>query len=208
MCDIDIKIYFDNRVVVLTDKSIKNLAINDNPFHVFDNKKTLIALLDRFEQSKDEILYIVHHDLYELFSHVKKCFKYVEAAGGLVILPDGRILMIKRFGKWDLPKGKSQKGESAPETAIREVVEECGLEKTPEIIGELTHTYHTYRQDGKHFLKHTVWYAMLYDGKETDLQPQLDEHITKAIWFPQNLLNVVMLNTYQSIKQVLTSIKK
>ena len=51
----------------------------------------------------------------------------VEAAGGLVFNKDGDILMIFRNGKWDLPKGKLEIGESIEECAIREVEEECGI---------------------------------------------------------------------------------
>ena len=136
----------------------------------------------------------------------KKYFKYVKAAGGVVLHSDGRVLIIKRLGKWDLPKGKAEKGESLQDTAIREVIEECGLSKTPEITGKLTHTFHTYHQDGRYILKHTTWYAMVYDGNE-QLQPQYDEGITEVVWFHQNDLNVVMQNTYQTIIQVLSLIK-
>ena len=200
--DTDIKIFFNERVVVLTDNDIGSCAIDPKQSYRFENKKALGRRLEQFEQSDDERLYITHPDLTGLFEHVKRCFKYVEAAGGLVMLPDGRILIIKRLGKWDLPKGKTEKGESLQDTALREVMEECGLEKTPEITGELAHTYHTYHHDGKHILKHTAWYAMKYDGNES-LKPQYDEDITAAVWFPPNLLNVVMQNTYQSIKQII-----
>jgi len=155
--------------------------------------------LDCFEKSDDENLYIIHNDLIKLFKYFKNCFKYIEAAGGVVTRTDGRILLIKRFGKWDLPKGKVIKGESFQEAALREVVEECGLEKEPKITNELTfHTYHTYQHNSKKILKHTVWYTMHYDGNET-LNPQIEEDITLAVWFPPNLLKTVHQNTYSSI---------
>lgn len=193
----DIKIYFDDRVVVLIDKKTADV----DHVYVFENKKLLAKQLECFEKSDNDSLFIVHSDLNELFEHVKDCFKYIKAAGGIVTLRDGRILLIKRFGKWDLPKGKVEKGESLQETALREVVEECGLEKPPLILDEWAQTFHTYRQDGKNILKHTVWYAMLYDGNER-VKPQLTENIKHAVWFPANLLRVPMNNTYQSIRQV------
>ena len=194
----------DNRVVVLTDKNIEQLAINNGKVDVFKNKKTLAKRLKRFEESEDQCLYIVHSDLDELYGSVTRCFKYIEAAGGLVTLADGRILLIERLGKWDLPKGKGEKGESLQETAIREVMEECGLKTAPEITGELTNMYHTYYRNGKHILKHTAWYVMKYDGDET-LYPQFDEDITRAVWLPKDRLDDVLENTYESIKQVLNS---
>jgi len=201
MCS-DIKIYMNERIVVLTEKHLEIPEINNCHVAVFENKKTLAKRLKHFEQSEEACLYIIHHNLDELFDFVTGCFTFIEAAGGLVSLPDGRILLIERLGKWDLPKGKAEKGETLQETAIREVVEECGLKKPPKITGELTHTYHTYHRNGKHILKHTAWYSMLYDGDET-LHPQSSEDITNAVWMPIARLNIVLQNTYISIKQVL-----
>jgi len=203
--DDEIKIYMNDRVVILNNKDIKSPAINnDDHVYAFVNKEALAKRLKRFEKSDDERLYITHSNLDELFGHVAQCFKYIEAAGGLVTLPDKRILIIERLGKWDLPKGKAEKGESLEETAIREVMEECGLKTSPQITGVLTHTFHTYHRDGKHVLKHTAWYTMRYDGDEK-LYPQFDEDITQAVWLPKEQLNVVVENTYESIKQVLNS---
>ena len=196
----DIKIYMNERVAVLTGENLKTPV--KNSLHVFESKKALAKRLKHFENSDEACLYIVHSNLDELLKQVSDCFKYIEAAGGLVTLPDGRILLIERLGKWDLPKGKAEKGESLQETAIREVMEECGLKTSPKITGELTHTFHTYHRGGKHILKHTAWYMMLYDGDET-LHPQFDEDITRAVWLPANQLNIVLQNTYKSIKQVI-----
>ncbi|MDR1121612.1 MAG: NUDIX domain-containing protein [Dysgonamonadaceae bacterium] len=200
--DRDIKIYFNDRVVVLTDKNIKSSAIDNDQVNVFENKKVLAKRLERFEESDDACLYISHPDPDELFEYVVAYFQYMEAAGGLVTRPNGHILMIKRHDKWDLPKGKAEKGESLQETAIREVMEECGLKTPPKITGELAHTFHTYHQDGNRILKHTAWYAMRHDGGEI-LYPQLSENITSAVWLPQTDLNIVLQNTYESIKQVM-----
>jgi len=204
--DNEIKIFMNDRVVVLTDKNIKSPATNDERVYVFVNKEALAKRLERFEKSNDKRLYIIHPDLDELFGQIARCFRYIEAAGGVVSLPDGRILLIERLGKWDLPKGKTEKGESLQETALREVVEECGLKTSPKITGELTHTFHTYHRDGRHVLKHTAWYTMRYDGDE-NLHPQFDEDITRAVWLPQDRLNIVVENTYESIKQVLNSFR-
>ena len=196
--DHDIKIFFDARVVVLTGKKP---AADDGRVHVFENKKALAKELEHFDHSDNERLWITHPNVDELFEHVAGCFKYIEAAGGLVTLPDGRILMIRRLGKWDLPKGKSEKGETLQETAVREVMEECGLATPPVITGELFNTFHTYHRNGNHILKHTAWFTMFYDG-DPALHPQFDEDITEAVWMPEDQLDIVLQNTYKSIKQV------
>ena len=61
----------------------------------------------------------------ELFLPV---FTQIPAAGGVVIRNE-KILFIFRNGKWDLPKGKIDNGETAKEAAIREVAEECGIDR-------------------------------------------------------------------------------
>ena len=177
--------------------------MDNDQVYVFENKRALAKRLNRFEESADECLCITHSDLDELFESVTECFKFIEAAGGLVTLPDGRIVMIKRLGKWDLPKGKAHKGESLQETAIREVMEECGLETSPIITADLAHTFHTYHRNGAHVLKHTAWFSMRYDGVDHTLYPQFEEDITEAVWMRKNQLGMVLQNTYESIRQVL-----
>ena len=53
----------------------------------------------------------------------------VRAAGGVVVR-DGRVLLVHRpkYGDWSLPKGKLEDGESWEQAALREVVEETGLD--------------------------------------------------------------------------------
>lgn len=52
---------------------------------------------------------------------------------GAVVLKDGQVLLVKRGappsrGKWSLPGGLVELGESTEAAAIREVEEECGLQ--------------------------------------------------------------------------------
>ena len=49
----------------------------------------------------------------------------IKAAGGVVENHKNEILMMKRLGHWDLPKGKADPGENSATTAQREVEEEC-----------------------------------------------------------------------------------
>ena len=50
------------------------------------------------------------------------------AGGGVVTNEHGDLLMIFRRGKWDLPKGKLDKGETIEACALREVTEETGVQ--------------------------------------------------------------------------------
>ncbi len=53
----------------------------------------------------------------------------IEAAGGVVVAGDGRVLLVHRprYDDWTLPKGKLDPGETFEAAALREVHEETGL---------------------------------------------------------------------------------
>lgn len=106
-----------------------------------------------------------------------------KAAGGVVISGDtSLILLIKRNGVWDLPKGKLENGETIPECALREVAEETGL-KGLFIASFICETYHEYELNGKLIGKTTHWYLMKGEGvTEQKLKPQQEEGITKLAW--------------------------
>jgi len=111
----------------------------------------------------------------------KFCNRYimVEAAGGLVQNSNGEYLMIFRNGRWDLPKGKREYGESTEQTALREVQEECGIDHL-RLEKLLVVTHHTYTMYGIDALKFTHWYAMKYEGSESEFKPQTEEGIKVA----------------------------
>ncbi|MEI6508654.1 MAG: NUDIX domain-containing protein [Bacteroidota bacterium] len=138
----------------------------------------------------------------DFFTH----FVCIEAAGGAVFNHEGKILLIKRLGKWDLPKGKIDGGELREEAAMREVTEECGIDKLI-IEKKLENSYHTYRMHNHRFLKITNWYLMKTPENKKPT-PQLEENITEADWFDWKKLDVENLDTYSSIKDILLTLKK
>jgi bis(5'-nucleosidyl)-tetraphosphatase len=50
-----------------------------------------------------------------------------EISYGLVLIRDGKALLLRAYDTWDFPKGKPNDGESPMETAIRETYEETSL---------------------------------------------------------------------------------
>lgn len=132
-------------------------------------------------------------------------FIIVEAAGGVVRNGDDETLLIKRLGKWDLPKGKIESGESKEEAAVREVMEECAIPK-PDVIASLPTTYHYYKQAGEHIIKPTYWYAMQVKGKP-DVKPQEEEGITTVVWAGAEMLKEAKQNTYASLSDLMNAIK-
>ena len=91
-------------------------------------------------------LTIQTNEFKEIKLRFKEQFKTIEAAGGLVKKGD-KTLLIYRLKKWDLPKGKLEKGETIPEGALREVEEECGIKVS---LGQkICTTRHTYSMKEK-----------------------------------------------------------
>lgn len=128
--------------------------------------------------------------------------KVVEAAGGLVRNEHGHNLLIFRNGFWDLPKGKIEPGESRKLAALREVMEETGVNR-PSLGPLITRTYHIYNQGGIKHLKLTYWYAMSLHGPQP-LAPQTEEGIEEVRWMPDIDMPSVTRHLYRNIAEVYT----
>ncbi|MBU3677752.1 MAG: NUDIX domain-containing protein, partial [Chitinophagaceae bacterium] len=130
-----------------------------------------------------------------------KSFLPVRMAGGGVVLNEFQeLLMIKRNGVWDLPKGKWELGETIEDCALREVQEETGIENLV-LENKCLVTYHMYVEQAQWILKENHWFSMRA-SKQT-LTPQLEEGIEEAVWVPKEAVSNHLLNTYVSIKNVL-----
>lgn len=129
-------------------------------------------------------------------------FTKIEAAGGIVKNKQGQLLFIFRHGKWDLPKGKIEKGENEQAAALREVEEECGIAELT-LQKKLTTTFHTYYLKDTPILKASHWYLMNYTGNSTQLIPQTEEHISDARWMNAAEIQEALKNTYASIAEVM-----
>lgn len=137
----------------------------------------------------------------KIVKEIKKGFKEVVAGGGVVFNSKKELLLIKRHGKWDLPKGKLEEDESIELCSIREVEEECnvfGLE-----LGRLVIiTYHFYKTKSGWKIKKAYWFKMKSrDYKQAS--PQKEEGIQKIKWVKPKDIDVEELNTFGSIREVL-----
>lgn len=132
---------------------------------------------------------------------IKAQFQFIQAAGGLVLNDENKILLIYRNGKWDLPKGKLDPGEDLPACAVREVKEETGL-KAVTLTKAVGTTYHTYYQDGKLCLKESSWYLMR-TSQTNNLVPQAEEGIEQCIWASPADLAPYLRQTHPSIADIL-----
>lgn len=107
----------------------------------------------------------------------------ITSAGGLVCNRFHHILLMFKRGKWDMPKGRIEEGQSREMAALREVEEETGLDINKlSIQGKLVSTRHTTTHGNVKYLKKTHWYLMQYDGKDDDTCPQVEEGIIECRW--------------------------
>lgn len=194
------KIYYEEKTIILNNFNFSN-AIKKEEYFIqikCNNSDELKQILDDF--FSDKLTPVIYLEVDEnLF---KSYFKVIKAAGGIVE-NQNNILFIFRKGKWDLPKGKVDAGETFEKAALREVEEECGI-KDLKLISNYCTTHHVYYQNNVPILKETKWYNMT-SQQEDNLTPQIEEDITKIKWVKQDSLNEVLENTYPLIKDIISA---
>ncbi len=186
----------------------KKLTLSKYPEDVekklrFEGFATLEIAVDLLQNTSCPELNVYGENIEEMWEDFTHMFKVIEAAGGVVINQKSEILFIRRLGKWDLPKGKIEKGESLEQAAVREIEEETGLK---EIILEefLNNTFHIYTErNGEKILKTTYWFRMRYVGNEKPV-PQLEEGISEVSWKDSDAITRdVLPQTFKNIKLIL-----
>lgn len=193
------KIFFNESAIYI--RSDVEDKMGDKSFTV-KSKKDINTLLDQnFGEEHSFDVEIKGYETETLFNDFSKCFHVIDAAGGLVKSKDGHYLFIKRFGIWDLPKGKLEKNENPRQGAVREVMEETGLSSLS-LLDELPPTYHIYFRNDKRILKKTYWYSMIAPGEQL-LSPQLAEDITEATWLPVSRAQNALKASYRSLRETL-----
>jgi 8-oxo-dGTP pyrophosphatase MutT (NUDIX family) len=203
-----IKIYFGDKPVFLCDAITPDIE----PFLHHDDA----VFIEEFSSSAiKSMIYemglpgikagvLLHHHLTELKQAFFKKFVPVTAGGGAVWNNKKQLLFIHRRGKWDLPKGKLDAGETIEHCAVREVEEETGL-KNPTITSPLLITYHTYHENGKHLLKTSHWFVMQVNGEQQTL-PQSSEDIIAIEWLAKDQWHKIITETFPSILDVLATL--
>ncbi len=196
-------LYFNRKALLFNNlQDIQTQA--DKAEHIIGStENTLLAAIETLKASKNEHLKIFLPGISQEdgLKLLKNKFKFLVAAGGVVISPEREILAIYRLGCWDLPKGKVEESEDIEDAAEREIIEETGI---PAIHQRsfLTKTYHSYELKGHTIIKETWWYS--FKSKEKySLTPQHEEDITEAKWIPLSEIDTILKNTYPSIEDVL-----
>lgn len=188
------KVFVNDRPLFLTNQVQKETDFKLFLLESIDIKKLIVKMF----QNKIQHAFLYHPDEKLIMKTLKAKIPVVKAGGGLVYNSEGEVLFIFRNGKWDLPKGGTEKKETMEETAIREVEEETGVTGL-KITNKLQKTYHIFKRNGRYKLKVTYWYEMQTDFNGTP-QGQEDEGIEKVAWIKPEEIPTVLANSYENIK--------
>ena len=190
------KVFVNNASIHLSTQSF----ISDEFISTPIRKAKMSEIIAKLQDNPSLKFHLYHKKEEKLLKILHKKMPVVVAGGGKAYNKENKILFIKRNGHWDLPKGKTEKGESIEETALREVEEETGVTGL-EITRFLMKTYHVYKSHGKFKLKLTYWFEMKTDF-EGELLPQQEESITKVKWKSTFKTVKALQNTYGTITQL------
>ncbi len=197
------------QIVYFQDKSLTFSTENDAAADF------VLTLSAEEELSRAKILKILetHNHLLlltdrpeEAFQRFAAEFTSVEAAGGVVVNGAGEWLMIYRNGRWDLPKGHVEAGESYDVCAAREIAEETGVEA--EVLRPLCNTWHAYYfpRTERWELKCTHWY-LLRTTAIASLQPQHEEGIEQVMWCDRHTVDAHLSDTFPTIRTVIAALR-
>ncbi|MBP6005372.1 NUDIX domain-containing protein [Candidatus Saccharibacteria bacterium] len=110
------------------------------------------------------------------------------SSGGFVFRQNGQgdidlLLIEDKRGRWSIPKGHIDPGETSEETALREINEETNLESL-RLIELMDEIYFFYKIEGR-FVHMTVFVYLLeaIKGFQEQIQVEDLEWITEVKWF-------------------------
>ena len=199
-----IKIFFQDKPLFLCDnidETIQPYIHHDDSVFIDELDSLAVkSMIHEMQQPHVHAGVYIHNNIDELKKAFLKKFTVIHAAGGCIKNEKNELLMIYRKGKWDLPKGKMDKGETAVECVVREVKEETGL-KNVQLIASLTTTYHTYHEGSRFILKETFWFRMMADSKQ-ELIPQKEEDINEVKWVNEKELQEYLKNSWHAIEDI------
>ncbi len=190
------KVFVNNASIHLSTQSF----ISDEFISIPIRKANMTEIITQLQNNPSLKFHLYHKKEQKLIAILHKKLPVIVAGGGKVYNKENKILFIKRNGYWDLPKGKTEKGESIEETSVREVEEETGVTGI-EITRFLMKTYHVFKRQGKYKLKLTYWFEMKTEF-EGQLYPQTEESITKVKWKSSVKTKKALKNTYGTITQL------
>ncbi|MBN2778359.1 MAG: NUDIX domain-containing protein [Bacteroidales bacterium] len=195
-----IKIFYNKSSLILSEKPSDKPMTKIN----FSDKEAVKNELKLFLDTNNHTLLNIYglsaNEYHNFFTHY---FKFIIAAGGIVINSSNEILLIERLGYNDLPKGKTEENETTLESAVREVSEECGININDlQNVAFFDKTYHIYFLKNNFVIKETHWFTMSFRANYT-LKPQTEENISKVFWANKNEITNLYKNMYPALVELL-----
>jgi len=130
-----------------------------------------------------------------------KFTKFVNSAGGIIINPNGQIVVVQMGSfDWSFPKGSIEQDETKIQAAKREIYEETGI-KNLKLIKEFP-SYQ--RPNGTNPQELKTIYMFLFSSTQTELKP-LEPDTIKAVWVEKD--KVIDSLSHQGDKDFFNRIK-
>lgn len=181
--------------------------------------KTLNALLegiekDNFESDKyqKDLEGFIKKRYYNIASqlvlYAQRIDKRIILGTSVVFLKDKSVLLGLRkntrcSGSWGFPGGKVEKGEYLLEGAQRELIEETGINASPEYFKYLTHTEDIF--DGNHFTTH-YFVIKVTEEIEAFIKPKLVEPDKCEEWRWVKISDLRQYNLFPAVDNLLDKI--
>ena len=199
------KVFLNDRRITLIPKDQHGTQLLEDEIFEVESNEVMKEIINLFLKQEKENIVISGLRLENIWETFRSFFENIKAAGG-VVKKEQSLLFIYKRGKWDLPKGKIDQGETPKQAAIREVMEECGI-RPDRITKSLPVTWHLYQspyneRKGQWILKETCWFEMEYSGNERP-RPEKGEDIEKTNWIKTGELERIYPHTYPSIVEML-----
>lgn len=194
------KVFINDKALIFSAADVALQEYNIVNYKVGQSSKSVIEEI--IHNSQGNNFFVKSDNADEAFRNFSSQLQLINAAGGVVFNEHNKLLLIFRRGKWDLPKGKIDKGESVEEAALREVDEETGIGKCG-IVKRLNDTFHAFFQKSSWKIKKTTWFEMKIKNAKP-LVAQTEEDITDLKWMETDELKKVMENTYPLIRELLS----
>ena len=197
--DGSLKVYWADRLLLFTS----NDAVEDCfQLRLTDGEEISRAKIIDFLVNYNKVA-VICREPRATFDDFASQFVWVDAAGGVVRNRQSDVVMICRNGRWDLPKGHREAGESFAVCAAREAEEETGV-KVESVGRLLCTTLHCYNLYGRWEMKHTAWYEMT--ASTLELTPQSEEGIVSAEWVAMDDVAERIKDSFPTIKSVFASL--
>ena len=194
------KVFINTKLIILTSSPPKSKHAIVLPLAT----TSFPTILQALNTAPTREIFLIDSDPSILLDMFKTKLPLVQAAGGLVQNKKGKILFIYRKKKWDLPKGKVDKGETLENGARREVEEETGVNKL-KVTRFAGVTYHIFKRNGTYQLKETYWFHMTTNFSGP-FKPEIREGISKVEWKGSKKIAKALENSYGNIKYLLENL--